>query len=368
MQDYMAIEKERRGTGRREFGEEQELLASEAQRQKEIAQAKKQIADAESKKREDSLLDDPNSPTAKLYQSVAVRMGIPPEIANRLTERSGKGLLEVFKVDEGGRLRAALQDTKQQQAIEIQKMREELAIELARMASGDRQAAIRSRELIAALKQQGESAAEIRAKVDEQRLDFQKEKEADAKVERMTKQIPAQMESSAANLRRIRAIVEANKSNIPGVGVGVGGLPTLFVSKEGENLRQFIDNLKNDYSKERFGTSFTANEEKRLDAALGSISAFKTENQFLNGLQVLEEILYGKLRKSFQGYPRETVKKYMDRRGVFIPGDPLYGPQGVINTGKVLLRKGDKQVALDPEADTEKIAEAKKNGWKEVDL
>jgi hypothetical protein len=368
MQDYMAIEKERRGAGRRAFVEEQAVLEKEAETKRTEAEANRRLVETELKKKEEAGMNDPSSPTARLYQGVAMRMGIPPDIANRLTERSGKGLLEVFKVDEGGRLRAALQDTKQQQAIEIQKMREELAIELAKMDSGDRQAAIRSRELIAALKQQGESAAQIRSKVDEQRLDFQQDKEANARVEKLTKQLPPQLLNSTKNLKRVRAIVEANRGDIPGAGAAAGGIPTLFISQEGENLRQFVDNLKNDYAKERFGTSFTLNEQQRLEAALGSIGFGKTENQFLNGLQVLEEIVYGKAKKAFQGYDAKTVKTYFDRDGITIPGDPLYGPQGAIAQGKILLSKDGKRVALDPDADAEKIAEAKSKGWKEVNL
>lgn len=332
MQDYMAIEKERRGAGRREFGEEQELLAAETQRQKEAAQAKKTESEAVLKRLEESRMNDPTTPTARLYQMIARdKLGIAPEFANNLTERSGNAMLSMLKLDEGTKRALDVEAARAEKAYELQRLNEQLARWQELTRSGDRNAKIQA-DLIAAAIRNAEGG---RTSVEREKLQNTREQKFLDRVTNLQKQLPKELESSVAHIRTIESIAVDPKTgkfknSIPGVGPAVGFVPDRFISEKGSELRKAYNSLKNDYAHAKYGGALQKNEEARMEKALADIEGANTAREFVEGFKVLRTLIYGTMGKIYRGYPDDVVAEHFRRGGIAVPGDARHGPSGTI--------------------------------------
>jgi len=347
MQDYMAIEKERRGAGRRAFGEEQAVLEKEAETKKAETEASAKAEEAARKRREDAYLDDPTTPTARFYQRIARdRLGIPEPDASRLTERVAKGLLDVFKTDESTKRALEVQASKVEAAERMQDMKEQLARWQELSRSGDRAAQRQVDLMIAAMR----ASQEGRTEVERERLKSQRENQAFARVTNLEKQLPKDLENSVANILEIEKIAVDPKtgkfkSKIPGVGFIVGGVPDraagLIDGPEASALRKAYNSLKNDYAHARYGGALQANEERRMDKALADIEGANTASEFILGFKELRGLVYNSMNRIYRGYDDDTVAEHFRRGGIMVPGDKRHGPGGVI----------DKKLGAKPEAE-----------------
>ena len=347
MQDYMAIEKERRGAGRREFGEEQAVLEKEAETKKAETEASAKAEEAARKRREDAYLDDPTTPTARFYQRIARdRLGIPEPDASRLTERVAKGLLDVFKTDEGTKRALEVQASKVEAAERMQNMKEQLARWQELSRSGDRAQQRQMQLMIAAWK----ASQDGRTNVERERLANQREKQALDRVTSLEKQLPKDLENSVANILEIERIAVNPKtgkfkSSIPGVGFLVGAVPDravgLIDGPEASALRKAYNSLKNDYAHARYGGALQKNEERRMDKALADIEGANTASEFILGFKELRSLVYNSMNRIYRGYDDDTVAEHFRRGGIMVPGDKRHGPGGVI----------DKKLGAKPEAE-----------------
>jgi hypothetical protein len=143
-----------------------------------------------------------------------------------------------------------------------------------------------------------------------------KEKEIDMATERFSITLESTgLSELIGAAKRAKTAVEAEKGDIPGYGVVVGGFPDFAVSSEGKSIRQEISGLQNAILKARSGGAVTPQEADRMMTELGA-GLGRDDALLRKGISNVTNMLADKVQNAKAGFQPEVIERYKERGGM----------------------------------------------------
>ena len=269
-------------------------------------------------------LSDPNSSESIRLRAVvkAALPNLPEDAYAGLTAGGSDGLLDMLKfgVSQGNDIERAkmarqesadrFRDAKEERALdrEIDERRFRSQILESRTARGE------DRDLRILL---AEMAARERAELDAKERERKQSDATDRQLEVLGKQYA---DSGAPDFYTqyniAKGIIDANPTDLPGMGQGAGRLPDMFTSESGVKLRQAVGQMLASYQKVITGTGASDAERKNLTRITGLLES-NDERSVRLGAEMLKAAMDNKIGALAGGFRPDVVETYAQRTPQF---------------------------------------------------
>jgi len=269
-------------------------------------------------------LSDPNSSESIRLRAV-VKAALPnlsEDAYAGMTADGSDGLLDMLKfgVSQGNDIERAkmarqesadrFRDAKEERALdrEIDERRFRSQILESRTARGE------DRDLRILL---AEMAARERAELDAKERERKQSDATDRQLEVLGKQYA---DSGAPDFYTqyniAKGIIDANPTDLPGMGQGAGRLPDMFTSESGVKLRQAVGQMLASYQKVITGTGASDAERKNLTRITGLLES-NDERSVRLGAEMLKAAMDNKIGALAGGFRPDVVETYAQRTPQF---------------------------------------------------